>query len=263
VFIVLSCYPVPEGDALHRAARRLQPLVGERVEVETPNPRAQVGRIAERLDGRTLLSVEAVGKNLMLTFEGGIVLRSHLRMTGRWSVVPREGTSPRPAPSRATRRGRPWLVLRGSTLEAVQWNGPVLELHGRSVRQLGSDILADPPEFAGMVSKLRAGERSRALGDALLDQRLVAGIGNKWRSEALWAVELSPWRPLGETSDEQLRAVLEAAAGQMRGSLEGRRHANRVYRRVGRPCPRCGRPIVSRGQGDANRIAYWCPGCQT
>jgi len=253
---------VPEGDALHRAARRLQPLVGERVEVETPNPRAQVGRIAERLDGRTLLSVEAVGKNLMLTFEGGIVLRSHLRMTGRWSVVPREGTSPRPAPSRATRRGRPWLVLRGSTLEAVQWNGPVLELHGRSVRQLGPDILADPPEFAGMVSKLRAGERSRALGDALLDQRLVAGIGNKWRSEALWAVELSPWRPLGETSDAQLRAVLGAAAGQMRGSLEGRRHTNRVYRRVGRPCPRCGERIVSRGQGDANRIAYWCPGCQ-
>lgn len=184
-------------------------------------------------------------------------------MTGRWSVVPREGTSPWPAPSRATRRGRPWLILRGSTLEAVQWNGPVLELHGRSVRRLGPDILADPPDFAGMVSNLRAGERSRAVGDALLDQRLVAGIGNKWRSEALWAVELSPWRRLGETSDEQLRAVLEAAAGQMRGSLEGRRHANRVYRRVGRPCPRCGGPIVSRGQGDANRIAYWCPGCQT
>src|SRR6476469_9104299 len=101
---------LPEGDALHRAARRLQPLVGEHVEVETPNPRAQVGRIAERLDGRRLLSVEAVGKNLLLTFEGDIVLRSHLRMTGRWSVVPRG----------ATRRGRPWLILRGSTLEAVQ-----------------------------------------------------------------------------------------------------------------------------------------------
>src|SRR4029453_9703673 len=99
--MLLSCYPMPEGDALHRAARRLQPLVGEQVEVETPNPRAQVGGIAERLDGRRLLSVEAVGKNLLLTFEGGYVLHSHLRMNGRWSVVPRG----------STRRGRPGLRL--------------------------------------------------------------------------------------------------------------------------------------------------------
>ena len=67
---------MPEGDALHRAARRLQPLVGERVEVETPNPRAQIGRIAEKLDGRRLLSVEAIGKNLLFRFEGGYVLRA-------------------------------------------------------------------------------------------------------------------------------------------------------------------------------------------
>jgi endonuclease-8 len=243
---------MPEGDALHRAARRLQPLVGELVEVETPNPRAQVGRIAERLDGRRLLSVEAVGKNLLLAFEGGIVLRSHLRMNGRWSLVPRG----------APRRGRPWLVLRGSRLEAVQWNGPVLELHRRAIGRLGPDILADPPDLDAMAMNLRAGDRGRAVGDALLDQRLVAGIGNKWKAEALWSAGLSPWRLLGETTDEELRSALDAAAGQMRGSLEGRRHVNRVYRRVGRPCPRCGATIASRGQGDANRIAYWCPGCQ-
>ena len=85
---------MPEGDSLHRAARRLQVLVGDRVEVETPNPRAQVKRLAERLDGRVLESVEAVGKNLLLRFEGGVTLRSHLRMTGRWRVVPR-GDEPR------------------------------------------------------------------------------------------------------------------------------------------------------------------------
>jgi endonuclease-8 len=243
---------MPEGDSLHRAARRLQPLVGERVEVETPNPRAQVGRVAERLDGRRLLSVEAVGKNLLLTFEGGIVLRSHLRMTGRWTLVPRG----------STRRGRAWLVLRGSRYEAVQWNGPVLELHRRAIGRLGPDVLAEEPDLNRMVSNLRAGDQGRAVGDALLDQRLVAGIGNKWKAEALWAVELSPWRPLAETSDAELQAVLRAAAGQMRGSLEGRRHANRVYRLVGRSCPRCGAQVASRGQGDANRIAYWCPGCQ-
>ncbi|HEY7603900.1 MAG TPA: DNA-formamidopyrimidine glycosylase family protein [Gaiellaceae bacterium] len=243
---------MPEGDALHRAARRLQPLVGERVEVETPNPRAQVGRIAERLDGRLLLSVEAVGKNLLLTFEGGVVLRSHLRMNGRWSLVPRGSAF----------RGRPWLVLRGTAYEALQWNGPVLELHARGLRRLGPDVLAEEPDVTRMVANMRADDQGRAVGDALLDQRIVAGIGNKWRSEALWAVELSPWRPLAETTDEEVRAVLAAASGQMRGSLAGRRHANRVYRRAGRPCPRCGGRIVSRGQGDANRIAYWCPGCQ-
>src|ERR671931_1291665 len=99
---------MPEGDSLHRAARRLQVLVGERVAVETPHPQAAVGRLAERLDGRRLLSVEAVGKNLLLTFEGGYVLRSHLRMNGRWTLVPRG----------AECRGRPWLVLRGSKHEA-------------------------------------------------------------------------------------------------------------------------------------------------
>ena len=199
--LLLSCYPMPEGDALHRAARRLQPLVGERVEVETPNPRAQVGQIAERLDGRRLLSVEAVGKNLLLTFEGGIVLRSHLRMTGRWTLVPRG----------AARRGRPWLVLRGSRYEGVQWNGPVLELNRRAVGRLGPDILADEPDLDHMVANLPRGDQGRAVGDALLDQRLVAGIGNKWKAEALWAVELSPWRLLTETSDAELRAVVEAA----------------------------------------------------
>jgi endonuclease VIII len=243
---------VPEGDAVHRSARRLQPLVGERLEVETPHPQAAVGRFAERLDGRRLLRVEAVGKNLLLTFEGSYVLRSHLRMSGRWTLVPRG----------SQRRGRPWLVLRGGEHEAVLWNGPVLELHTRALRRVGPDILAPVPELERMLANLRTEDPGREVGDALLDQRLVAGIGNKWRAEALWAAEVSPWRRLGGTTDDELRAALETAATLMRGSLEGNRRRNNVYRRVGRPCPRCGGPIRSRGQGDANRIAYWCPGCQ-
>ena len=246
--MLLSCYPMPEGDALHRAARRLQPLVGERVEVETPNPRAQVGRIAERLDGRRLLSVEAVGKNLLLTFEGGIVLRSHLRMTGRWTLVPRG----------AARRGRPWLVLRGSRYEGVQWNGPVLELHtagdpaarpGRPRRRAGSRPHGRRTSAAG--------DQGRAVGDALLDQRLVAGIGNKWKAEALWAVELSPWRPLAETSDAELHAVLRGrATGQMRGSLDGRRHAQpRVPpRRPAVPSLRRADPFARPGRRQPDRL---------
>jgi endonuclease-8 len=244
---------MPEGDSLHRAARRLQVLVGERVSVETPHPRAAASVAAERLDGRKLESVEAIGKNLLLTFEGGLVLRSPLRMSGRWQV--RESGRPL--------NGRPWLVLRSDGHEALLWNGPVLELSRRPRRRtLGPDILDEPPDLETMIANLRREPPSRQLGDALLDQRLAAGIGNLWRAEALWQARLSPWLRLEETSEEELERVLRQAARLMRASLERGRSARAVYRRAGRPCPRCGEPIRSRGQGDDNRIAYWCPGCQ-
>jgi endonuclease-8 len=245
---------MPEGDSLHRAARRLQVLAGQRVEVETPHPRAATKRLAERLDGRTLETVEAVGKNLLLHFEGGLVLRSHLRMTGRWRVG-KKG---------ATRTGRPWLVLSGAEHEAVLWNGPVLELRRGSSRlaRLGPDILAQPPDFDGMLARLRRAEQARGVGDALLDQKLVAGIGNMWKAECLWDVKLSPWRDLADVSDDELRAVLESAHRLMSAGLGGARPLRRVYRRVGRACPRCGTPIRSHPQGDDARMAYWCPGCQ-
>lgn len=244
---------MPEGDSLHRAARRLQVLVGERLAVETPHPRAAAYRIAERLDGRRLESVEAVGKNLLLSFEGGLVLRSHLRMTGRWQIRARG--------ARAL-VGTPWLVLQAPGHEAVLWNGPVLELTGRAVRRLGPDILAEAPDVLRMVGNLRREHPGRQVGDALLDQRLVAGIGNLWKAEALWRARVSPWLPLGDVDDEALERVLGEAARLMRASLNGGRGQRAVYRRAGRPCPRCGEPIRSRGQGDDNRTAYWCPRCQ-
>ena len=243
---------MPEGDSLHRAARKLQVLVGERVGVETPNPRAAASVSAATLDGRRLESVEAVGKNLLLRFEGGLVLRSHLGMTGRWQVVERG----------AARHGKPWLVLTGAEREALLWNGPVLELSTRGTRRLGPDILADPPDLAAMVANLRGEHRSRELGDVLLDQRLVAGIGNVWKAESLWHARLSPWLPLGDVTGAELELFLSEAARLMRASLEDRRTVRAVYRRAGRPCPRCGGLIRSRGQGDDNRTAYWCPGCQ-
>ena len=243
---------MPEGDSLHRVARKLQVLVGERVAVETPNPRAAAAISAATLDGRRLESVEAVGKNLLLRFEGGLVLRSHLRMSGRWQVVERG----------AERHGRPWLVLAGREREALLWNGPVLELTARGTRRLGPDILASPPDLGAMVANLRREDAARELGDALLDQRLVAGIGNLWKAEALWHARLSPWLRLGEASDEELGRALAEAARLMRASLEGGRPERAVYRRAGRPCQRCGERIRSRGQGDDNRTAYWCPGCQ-
>ena len=242
---------MPEGDSLHRAARRLQPLVGQRLEVESPNPRGQVTRVAERVDGRVLESVEAVGKNLLLRFEGGIVVRSHLRMTGRWRLDPRG----------RERRGLPWLVLRGEEWEGVLWNGPVLTLEARNVARLGQDVLAEAFDLDEAARRLRAGG-DRALGEALQDQRLVAGIGNMWMAEALWTIRVSPWVRVGEASDETLRDAVAAARELMRESVATGRPGRRVYRRAGRPCRRCGAIVRSRGQGDANRTAYWCPGCQ-
>jgi endonuclease VIII len=242
---------VPEGDSLHRAARRLQPLVGQRLQAESPNPRAQASGVAPRIDGRVLESVEAVGKNLLLRFEGGIVVRSHLRMSGRWLVQQRG----------KRRTGLPWLVLRGDELEGVLWNGPVLTLETRNVSRLGQDVLAETFDVGAAVARLR-GASERWLGEALQDQRLVAGIGNMWMADALWTIGISPWVRVRDASDEVLREALAAARRLMQDALATGRPGRQVYRRAGRPCVRCGTIVRSRGQGDANRTAYWCPGCQ-
>src|SRR5436190_7535097 len=189
---------MPEGDALARAARRLQVLVGERVEVETPHPRAAVKQLAPRLEGRRLEAVEAAGKNLLLHFEGGVVLRSHLRMSGRWRIEPKS----------APRTGKPWLVLRGSEWEAVQWNGPVLTLDSRDHHGLGPDVLGHGVETAALIARLRRIDQRCLLGEALLDQRVVSGIGNIWMSESLWQARLSPWLPVGGAKDDELDAAL-------------------------------------------------------
>jgi len=242
---------VPEGDSLHRAAHRLRPLVGQRLEVESPNPRAQATGVAPRVDGRVLESVEAVGKNLLLRFEGGIVVRSHLRMTGRWRVEPR-GTR---------RSGLPWLVLRGDELEGVLWSGPVLTLEARNVGRLGQDVLAEDFDLDAAVARLREAGELR-LGEALQDQRLLAGVGNMWMAEALWTVGISPWARVRDTSDGTFREAVAAARRLMQEALATGRPGRQVYRRAGRPCLRCGTIVRSRGQGDENRTAYWCPGCQ-
>ncbi|MEJ7569262.1 MAG: DNA-formamidopyrimidine glycosylase family protein [Gaiellaceae bacterium] len=243
---------MPEGDSLHRAARRLQPLVGQRLEATSPNPRGQVTGVAEAVDGRVLESVEAVGKNLLLRFEGGLVVRSHLRMNGRWRVESR-GTS---------RVGLPWLVLRGTELEAVQWNGPVLALDARPLRHLGQDVLGPELDLGATVARLR-GAGELWLGEALQSQRLVAGIGNMWMAEALWEIRVSPWLRVGDVSDELLAEAVGTARRLMQASLVDGRPGRNVYRRAGWPCLRCGTIVSSRGQGDANRTAYWCPSCQS
>jgi endonuclease-8 len=239
---------VPEGDSLRRAAERLRALEGQVLAVDAPHPRAAALGIAERIDGRRLERVEAVGKNLLLTFEGDVVVRSHLRMRGRWRL--------QAAGSRVV--GTPWLVLRGRELEAVLWHGPVLELGKRAVDRLGPDIMNDPPDLDAMLRRFRAADQRRELGDALLDQRLVSGIGNMWKAEALHRSGASPWARLAEVSDADLCRVLDEAAQAMRAP----RRPRLVYRRAGLPCGRCGARIAARRQGEGARTAYWCPSCQ-
>jgi endonuclease-8 len=122
-------------------------------------------------------------------------------------------------------------------------------------------VLADEFHVDAAVARLR-GAGDLWLGEALLDQRLVAGIGNMWMAEALWSIRVSPWLRVREVDDAVLRDAVEAARRLMREALATGRPGRQVYRRAGRPCLRCTTIVRSRGQGDANRTAYWCPSCQ-
>ena len=114
-----------------------------------------------------------------------------------------------------------------------------------------------------MLARLHRANQQRQVGDALLDQRLVAGIGNLWKAESLWRARVSPWSRLADVSDPDLRKTLEEAHRLMRALVStGCRAERQVYRRKGRPCPRCGTAIRSWPQGDDARMAYWCPACQ-
>ena len=242
---------MPEGDSIRRAAGRLGALAGSRVEASAPHPRGTA--VARAVDGRVLEAVEPRGKNLLLRFEGGIVVHSHLGMTGRWRVVP----------SGTPLSGRPWLVLRGGVLEARLWNGSLLRVANGADLRLGPDLLADATDPADVSARVRASsDPTLLLGEALLDQRLVAGIGNMWLAELLWHARLSPWARVGDVPEASLAEALTWARDAMRRSVAGVRPDRAVYRRSGRPCRRCGTPITSRGLGDRNRTAYWCPQCQ-
>lgn len=249
-----------EGDTILRAARRLDAaLAGQAVAVSAPNPRGRAAGV-ERLDGRRFDGAGAHGKNLLLRFEG-LVLHSHLGMSAAWHVYPRGARWRRS-------RSSAWVVLSGEGADAVQFGGPTLRLLSEErarrdpqLARLGPDVLA--PEFApeSVVAAMRS-DATRGLGDALLDQTLVAGIGNIFKSEACFAAGVDPWRPVGELADDELRSVLLAAREQMLDSVQsGGRHSFAVYK-ARRPCPRCRGPIRCRGQGDANRTTYWCPNCQ-
>jgi len=259
---------MPEGDTILRAARRIRPVLEGAVpdEILTPQVRHARDRWPERLGGRAVTTVDTHGKHLFLRFEGDLVLHSYLRMTGAWAVY-RDGARWRRAPRRA------WLILRSRGHDVVEFDGPVLELmtDGRTrfdqrLAALGPDVLAEPAfDAATFLARLRADDPTRGIGDALLDQRIVAGLGNVWKADGCWGAQIDPWRKLRDVSDDEALAVIADVRPRMRRAAEttGPRERERsIYDRAGRPCPRCGTPIQARGQGDDNRTTFWCPRCQ-
>ena len=258
---------MPEGDTLHRTAAGLRPyLVGRTVTAARTGGPGAVPRV-ERIVGREIRSVEALGKNLLIRFDNDLELRTHLRMNGSWHRY-RPGERWRRPPSRAR------IVLEVPGAVAVCFDAPVVELFEERTAALhpglgglGPDLLS--PDFDGdeALRRLRAPERrDRSISAALLDQRALAGIGNIWRNETLFAERVDPLARVADLDDHTLRRIVATARRLLTASAgiaPGRAGPTQVYRRTGRPCPRCGTPIRSdQLRGDVPRTTYWCPTCQ-
>jgi len=250
-----------EGDTILRIARRIDAaLAGDALDVSTPNPRGRAAMI-DRLDGLVLERARSAGKNLLLEF-GDLVLHSHLGMGGSWHVYRRGERWRRPA-------GSAWVVMRGARNEAAQWGGPTLRVLRHSqvaldprLAALGPDILNPDFDPEEAVASIRRAGGDRQLGDALLDQRAIAGIGNIFKSEGCFAARLDPWRRVDEVNDMELRRVVLETRQLMEEAVAAGRQPRAIYRSAGRSCPVCGTPVRSHGQGDDNRRTYWCPRCQ-
>jgi endonuclease-8 len=269
---------VPEGDTLFRTAAGLRPyLVGRTVmsaRTGGPGPVPQVGRIV----GHEVTAIEALGKNLLIRFDNGLEIRTHLRMNGSWHRY-RPGERWRRPPSRAR------LVIEVPGAVAVCFDAPVVELLEQraeaehpSLGRLGPDLLAADFEAEEAVRRLRDPSRATvSIAEALLDQRALAGIGNVYRNELLWIERVSPFAAVADVSDEALarlvtsaRRLLVANATSVHGAERVTTAGDRgapgplyVYGRTGRPCRRCRTPIASARQGhDIPRTTYWCPACQ-
>jgi endonuclease-8 len=252
---------MPEGDTIHRAARRLSAALGGRVVelAEAPDRRSPLHHRAGELRGRRIERVEARGKHLLIHFSGDAVIHSHLGANGRW-LVRGDGRLP---------LGSPWLVLGSGRAVGAQLGGRLLRLVSESrvrndpgLTQLGPDPLSGDFDRKDAVRRLLRAGRGLEVGDALLDQRIIAGLGNAIRNEVCFAARISPWRRVDELEPEEADGLIRESERLMRSSLARGSRPHRVYRAARRRCPRCGEQIRSRGQGDANRVAYWCPGCQ-
>jgi endonuclease-8 len=273
---------MPEGDTIFRAARTLhRALAGKVVErFESVLPALIRVHQDRPITGRTIEGVRSAGKHLLMEFSGGLVLRTHMRMNGSWHIY-------RPGERWQRPRDHMRIVVGTADFVAVGFSIPVAEfIESRrmavhdTLRRLGPDPLAagfDPEEA---LRRLR-GAGSDEIGNALIDQRVMAGVGNVYKSEVLFVERIDPFAPVSSLDDALLRSVIGTAAALLRANVTDRlapmttyagyRRTTRrddpgerlwVYGRARLPCRRCGAAIAVRKQGPDARLTYWCPGCQ-
>lgn len=269
---------MPEGDTLARTAAGLRPyLVGRTVvsaRTQGPGPVPQVALVI----GKRIAAVDSVGKHLLIRFDGGLELRSHLGMRGSWHRY-------RPGEPWRRAAGRARLVLEVDGSVAVCFDAPTAELFEQRAEsnhpvlaRLGPDLLAETFDEGEALHRFRDPERADTdLATALLDQRVMAGVGNVYKSEICWIESVSPFVRLRDLDDAALAACVATARRLLLANIAAWRGPERVttdgdpgapgplyvYRRVGRPCRRCGTAIMSTSQGrDLPRTTYWCPTCQ-
>ncbi|WP_405882909.1 DNA glycosylase [Streptomyces sp. NBC_01136] len=259
---------MPEGDTVWQAARRLHIALAGKV-LTRSDLRVPEYATAD-LTGRTVLDVTPRGKHLLTRMEGGLTLHSHLRMDGSWKVYA-NGQRWSGGPAHQIR-----AILGTADRTAVGYRLPVLELlrttdEDRAVGHLGPDLLGPDWDPANALENLLR-DPARPLGEALLDQRNLAGIGNVYKSELCFLLRVTPWLPVGELPADRAaqlpvlaKKLLEANRDRPSRSTTGRRDQNLfVYGRAPRPCLRCRTSIRRADQGDGSRErpAYWCPTCQ-
>jgi endonuclease-8 len=257
---------MPEGDAVWRTARQLDEALTGRVLTRSD---FRVPRFATAdLTGRTVTGTVSRGKHLLTRVDGGLTVHTHLKMEGSWRIRPAGGYPPRDHRIR--------LVLGNDARQALGYQLGIVELlktehEPRTVGHLGPDLLGPDWDAAEAVRRLQA-DPARAVGEALLDQRNLAGVGNIFATEMLFLRGLSPWRPVGEVAD--LHALVELGhrllnankerTGIITTGVARRGEQTWAYGRADRPCRRCGNPIRRAEQGAAGeeRLRFWCLACQ-
>jgi endonuclease VIII len=241
---------VPEGDTIFRAARTLDRALAGKVVTRFETVLPKLERIP--LKGRTIERVVAHGKHLVIEFGGGVHLRTHMRMNGAWHVYK---TGQRWRKPRADMR----LVIETADYVAVGFNVPVAEFG--DAPPLGPDLLTDDFDAAEALRRARE-HPEEEIADVLLNQRVMAGIGNIWKSESLFRSGVDPFTRVRDLDDAALAKIVANARKLLRASANGRVEPM-VYSRGGQPCRRCGARILSRPQGPDARLTYWCPRCQS
>ena len=250
---------MPEGDSILRMARMLHRALAGKTITRFESVLPALLRVDDQtpLRGRKVERVGAEGKHLLMEFSGDLILRTHMRMNGRWQVY-RPGQRWR-RPQRDVR-----IIVATDDVEAVGFNIPVADFHRGGVRDLatlGPDILSDDFDVAAAIERIRK-RPSEEIADVLLNQRVVAGIGNIYKSEALFGAKVFPFAAVQSLDEPALMRILKYARGMMRRAVVGPRDRWAVYERGGQPCRKCGTAIERRKHGLDARSTYWCPKCQ-